>query len=92
MNVILINEDNHGLIGVANNYYNAADWLIINDWISDTTEICIGEDEHSYRWKPLKDVLGEDWEDKMLDQWDINDFNDYWEGSFYLERVEVYQG
>lgn len=92
MTVILINEDNHGLIGVANNYYNAAKWLIANNWISDDTEICIGENEYGYEWKPLKDVVGEDWEDKMLDQWDINEFNDRWEGSFHLEPVEVFQG
>lgn len=92
MNVILINEDNHGLVGVANNYYNAVKWLIAEDWISDTTEICVGENEYSYEWKPLKEVLGEDWADKMLEQWDIENFNDYWEGSFLLQSVEVFQG
>lgn len=92
MNVILIHEDNHGLVGVANNYYNAVKWLIANDWITDNTEICVGEDCYNYQWQPLKEVFGEDWADKMLEQWDIDNFNDYWEGSFHLEPAEVFQG
>ena len=92
MNVILIYEDNHGLVGVANNYYNAVKLLIADDWISDTTEICIGENKNSYEWKPLKEVFGEDWADKMLEQWDIENFNDYWRDTFLLELVKVFQG
>lgn len=92
MNVILIYEDNHGLVGIANNYYNAAKWLITNNWITDNTEICIGKNEYSYKWTPIKNALGEDWADKMLDLWDIDNFNDYWEGSFHLKLVEVFQG
>ena len=92
MNVILIHEDSHGLVGVANNYYNAVKWLIAKDWISDNTEISIGENEYSYEWASVKNTLGENWADKMLDQWDIDDFNDYWTGLFRLEPVEVFQG
>lgn len=92
MNVILIYEDRHDLIGVANNYYNAVKWLITNNWITDNTEICIGKNEYSYKWTLIKNALGEDWADKMLDLWDIDNFNGYWEGSFHLKLVEVFQG
>lgn len=89
MQVISIQEDNHGQIGIALNYYNAIQWLIGNKWITDHTEICTGEDYHSYVWKPITEVLGEDWADKMLEQWDIDTFNDYWEGSFLLQSINL---
>lgn len=92
MKVVLINEDNHGLLGVALNYYNAVKWLIGNGWIDDNTEICTGDDDHSYQWDKVKNVLGEDWADKMTDEWDIDNFNDYWEGSFLLQSEDVIGG
>ena len=92
MNIILIYADDYGLVGVASNYYNAVKWLIANSWITDNTEICVGNNEYSYEWASLKDTLGENWADKMLDLWDIDSFNDYWEDMFHLELMEVFQG
>lgn len=89
MNVILIDEENHGLIGIAKDYKSALIFLFNNHWIDDNTEICTGDDEYSYQWDNVKNVLGEDWVDKMTDEWDIDTFNDYWEGSFCLSVEEV---
>lgn len=84
--VVLIYEDIHGLIGVALNYYNAVKCLIGNGWIDDNTEVW---HDGTQGWKKLKDMQGEDWADVMLEHWDIDDFNDFWEKSFILESVEV---
>ena len=81
MKVVRIEEENHGFIGVANSYRNAVMWLISNKWLADYTEIY---DEETDSWIQVKDRFGEDWADLMTDQWNIEDFNDYWDGSFYL--------
>ena len=81
MKVIRIEEENHGFIGVANNYRNAVKWLIGNKWLADYTEIY---DDETDSWIQVKDRFGEDWADLMTEQWSIDDFNDYWDGSFYL--------
>ena len=86
MTVILINEDNHGLIGVANNYYNAVTWLINNGWIDNNTEAW---NDTSNRWEKLIDLQGENWADRMRDEWDINNFNYFWEESFSLNPMDV---
>lgn len=88
MNVILIDEENHGLIGVAKDYKSALMFLVNNHWIDDHTEICTGEDEYSFKWEIVSEVFGEDWLDKMM-EWDIPNFNDYWKGSFCLSVEEV---
>ena len=86
MEVILINEDNHGQIGVAYNYYKAVEWLINNNWIDDYTEVW---DDYKTYFGSLKEQLGEDWADEMLYWWDIDKFNEFWDGSFQLTLVEV---
>ena len=89
MKVVRIEEDNHGLLGIALNYYNAVKWLIGNGWIDDNTEVW---HDGAQSWEKLKDVQGEDWADAMLEHWDIDDFNDFWEGSFLLESMDVIGG
>lgn len=92
MTVIEIHEDNHGLIGIAKNYKSALDFLLNNHWIEDNTEVWSGvyvSPENG--WKSLCQELGEDWFDKMC-SWNIENFNDYWDGSFMLIETEVYGG
>ena len=84
MKVILISEDNHGQIGVANNYYNAVKWLIDNHWITAGDGVYI-----NHEWKTVVEVFGDNWADLMLNEWNIYIFNDYWEDCFYLDIVPV---
>lgn len=86
--VILIHEDNHGLIGVAKDYKSALMFLLNEHWIDDYTEIYVEDDEHSFEWRGVSEVLGEEWLDKMM-EWDILNFNDYWAGTFLLSVEEV---
>ena len=87
MKIIVINEDNHGFIGLAKDYPNALNFLNNEGWMDDNTEVW--ENPDTYEYGKLKDVLGEDWFDSMM-TWGIERFNDYWDGSFYLEEREVY--
>ena len=84
MKVTLIGEDNHGQIGVAINYYNAVKWLINNHWITASDEVFIDN-----KWKTVVEAFGDNWSDLMLNEWDINTFNDYWDGCFYLDVITV---
>ena len=86
--VVLIYEDNHGVIGVAEDYESALKFLLDDHWINDSTEIYLGFDGHTYRWKTILEDLGEDWRDKMM-EWDISKFNDYFGGFFDLSIEEV---
>ena len=77
--IVLIDEENHGLIGIADSYKSALLYLINENWNNDYTDIYVGNNE----WKRISEVFGEDWLDKMM-EWDIPNFNEYWEGSFHL--------
>ena len=85
MTVIKIEEDNHGFIGVAANYPAVIDFLVNNYWLEDSTEVWVREDDY----RRLDEVISGDWVEKMKN-WGIENFNDYWDGSFYLTEVEVY--
>ena len=87
MKIILVNEECHGLIGVAKDYRAAIRFLIDKDWLNDFTEIWVRD----YEYERLSEKLGEDWVDTMTENWNINDFNDFWEGSFYLEEEDLYE-
>lgn len=92
MTVIQIHEDNHGLIGIAKDYKCAIDFLINEGWIDDYAEVFVGENEEGMgEYQRVIEVFGEDWVDKMLN-WDIGNFNEYWNGSFMLIETEVYGG
>jgi hypothetical protein len=86
MKVIIINEDSHGRIGIALNYYHAAKWLIDTNWIDDNTETY---DYDTDEWRSVKDILGADWASLMLDTWDLDRFNDFWHNSFSLDPEKV---
>ena len=88
MTVILVNEDNHGLLTVAENYKSAVKFLISNRWIEDYTWVWNEIDGSSVH---LIELLGENAMDKMTEEWDIDNFNAFWDGNFYLEEVEVYE-
>ena len=90
MKVITINEENHGQIGIALNYYNAVKWLIENSWLDDTVEVWRKPaDDDFYDWISIKKVYGENYANDILNNWDINTFNEAFEGTFLLQFVDV---
>ena len=87
MRVVTIEEDNHGLIGIAMTYADAVHFLVNNDWLDASTEIYCEDDEV---YKRVIEDLGEDWLAVILD-WSMEKFCEYFEECFYLDSVEVYE-
>ena len=87
MRVVTIEEENHGLIGIAMTYADAIHFLVNEDWLSASTEIyCEGDEVY----KRVIEDLGEDWLSVILD-WSMEKFCEYFEECFYLDSVEVYE-
>lgn len=82
--VIIIREECHGVIGVARDYESAIAFLVNECWLP--CPVC---DRHE-EWKDIQEILGEDWVDRLL-AWDIDNFNEFFEASFYLSEEEVYK-
>ena len=86
MRVVTIEEDNHGMIGIAKTYADAVHFLVNDGWLSALTEIYCGDEVY----KTVIEDLGENWLAVMLD-WSMEKFCEYFEGWFYLDSVEVYE-
>ena len=78
MNIIIIHEDNHGVLGVAKDYDSAINFLVESKWLTTDVAVLnsIGE------LVPIKE-LGLDIE--TIRSWDIETFNDFFDGIFYLD-------
>lgn len=77
--VIIIEEDNHGFIGVAETYADAIDFLKTESWLDEKIELYDDDDEY----QTIKEDLGEDWFSK-ISEWSLEEFNEYFEGIFFL--------
>ena len=86
--VIIINEDSHGVLGVAKDYSSAVRWLIKQQWIGD---LIVCWDDSANKWRPIEEALGKNWKEIIIDSWDTKKFNNFFEGFFYLETAEVIQ-
>ena len=71
----------------AKDYASAVDCLISRGCITANFEF---EPLFSGKAKTLGEVLGEDWATIIMG-WDIKKFNDYFEGCFYLQEVDVWE-
>lgn len=83
MDVIIITEENHGVIGAAYDYESAVTYLFNEGWLP--TEILDEREE----WRHIDELLGDEWLDKIL-SWNIDNFNTFFEGCFYLQIVAVF--
>lgn len=88
MTVILVYEDNHGFLTIAKDYKSAIKFLINDGWIKESMEIW---DENGISHSRLDELLGEDAFDIITEKWDIDSFNTFWDGSFFLDEVTVYE-
>ena len=93
MKVLLVHEDNHGVAGVARCEGEQAKWavelLIETDWLTGNTDIYHETEDGEACWDTVKQVYGECWKDFMKNL-TINEFNEIWEGCFYLESYTVH--
>ena len=86
--VVLIEEDNHGQIGVAKDYPSAIDFLINQHWLNDEYQVWV--DNESALNVPLVEHLGKSWQTIIKDEWNTEEFNNFFDGSFYLTIEDVY--
>lgn len=68
MKVYVINEDNHGRIGIAASRKAALQWLISSRWVGQYSEIwCPDKSEHwGGHWTTLDVLYGENWKEEFL--------------------------
>lgn len=85
--VILIEEENHGIIGVAKDYPSAVDFLVNKGWLDENYEVWV--DNEDYLTQSIKDKLGENWKE-IISTWDIEQFGNFFDGSFYLSAIKVH--
>lgn len=86
MKVIIINEDNHGTLGIAENYTRAIDFLFMYDWIQAGTEIY---NYDTKEWTNIEELLGDNWIN-VIRAYTIDEFNNTFDAVFRLEEMLVY--
>ena len=77
--VVIISEENHGVIGVAVDYKTAIRWLIQTDWINGGTNFWVDE-----KWQTVEQLFGENWQEKLVEQ-----DEEFFEGSFYFYERDL---
>ena len=85
--VILIIEENHGIIGIAKSFSSAIDFLYDNNWMTPETEL----------YNPFDDTAESDWvcfekynlTKEDLKKCGIEIFNDLFDSVFFLDEWEV---
>ena len=87
--IYLIEEENHGMIGVAKDYQSAIDFLVNENWLDENFEVWVDELDEDYITQSIKDKFGKDWKE-IISTWDAGQFNNFFEGNFYLNIKEVY--
>ena len=80
MIIYIIHEDNHGVLGVADSYESAVQFLIDNELLTEDFEIWDGEE---YDSRPLYAL---EIKPEEIKAWNINKFNDFFDGDFYIEE------
>lgn len=82
--IIVVTEECHGTIGFARDYEGAINFLI-KQWH-------LSGDECVYRngkWTAIKDILGEDWEDKLY-RMDMEEFNEFFGETYCLDTETLW--
>ena len=85
--VIVIEEDNHGLIGIAETYADVVDFLIQWKWLDEDYEVYVDSYGNT---EPIKKQLGKDWK-AILSKWTQTKFNEYFEGCFFLDEYKLHR-
>lgn len=85
--VCLIYEEDHAMIGVAKDYKSSIDFLINEDWLCGSNYCC----DDNEKERTLKEFLGENWENIIKNEWDIEDFNWYLNDTIVIRVLNVYE-
>lgn len=84
--VILVSEDNHGLLCVVKDFQSAVDFLIKEYWIDEETEVYV---DAKSEWASLEELFGKNWE-KEIRNLSRESFEELFDESIYLEDEEIY--
>jgi hypothetical protein len=93
-NVVLVNEENHGLVCVADSLRAAYVNLINRAWIEAGTQVCVNVDtsngEYKEEWRSLEDIMGfkNPTKAQILDFVMTVDVHSFWDGCFYFDTVQ----
>ena len=87
MKTIIINEENHGMIGVVMTYDTAIEFLTRYGWLDGNCEVSA---DPNGNWLTLLDIYGKRWLEAVL-TWDVDAFNEVFDGVFHLEVHEIYE-
>ena len=82
MTVIIINEENHGLIGIAIDH-EAARRYVIEKWLKDSSDVVIGENETEYVAVNVVEHFGENWREKLYEM-TFEEFENLLDDWFYF--------
>ena len=84
--VMVIYEDNHGVVGIATNYLSAIKFLIEREWIHNKVELI----QDDYTIATIEQNLGKAWQ-STIKEWNRKEFNDYFDGLFYIGERELFE-
>lgn len=83
-NVIVINEECHGFIGVARDVPSAIDFLWTHDWLNGYTEILV-----DHEWDTVQNVFGEEWRERF-ELLTLDELQDILDGCFYFQKEKLW--
>lgn len=92
MKVFLIYEENHGVIGVCVNRMSCViNYLLQTGWLSPDFVFSYEETENGIKYFTLDDMKkgNPNWKES-LQGLSVDEFNELFEGAFYLEEEEVF--
>lgn len=88
--VILISEENHGIIGCVASEKDVIPWLTKENWINQYTEIDKRDSYgHIYGYETIKERYGLTWF-QSLSKMNLNDLTEALDESFAFESIEVW--
>lgn len=83
-NVIVINEECHGFIGVARDVPSAIEFLWQHDWLSEYTEIPL-----AHEWTSVKSIYGAEWLEYFKSR-TLDELQDIFDGCFYFHEEKLW--
>lgn len=86
MSVVLVYDEDVTLLGVAKNYKAAIDFLFNKGYLSDSMQIYDQESNHYVR---IDEYYGENWLDVIRDEWNVENFNEFWQSWLLLDEWDI---
>ena len=84
MKVYIASTPDVKIICIAESYKAAVKYLFDRHWISPKDELVIES-----QMTTLEEYFGEECVDMMAEEWDMTDFNEFWNSDFWITEMEV---